>query len=54
MKNRENYYFTKRLYWDLMIFFRKKEQTEHIKNIIKDLENNWAEIDNLYLPFDKK
>ena len=54
MLSRENYYFTKKLYWDLIIFFKKREQNEHTKKCIDDLEAGWQKIEKLYTNFDFK
>ena len=52
MLSKENYYFTKKQYWDLIIFFKKREQNDHTKKCIEDLQNGWNEIEELYKDFD--
>ena len=47
--DRENYYFVKKLYWDLIIFFMKREQNDHTKKCIKDLQQGWEEYETYYL-----
>jgi hypothetical protein len=40
---RENYLFVKGQYWDLILFFLKRPQTDHTKKCIEDLQNGWKE-----------
>lgn len=39
--NKIDFYETKKIYWNLIIFFMKKEQNEHTKKCIEELENGW-------------
>jgi len=39
----ENYLFVKNAYWDLILFFLKRPQTDHTKKCIEDLQNGWKE-----------
>jgi hypothetical protein len=44
----EKYEFTKEAYWDLIMFFLKRPQTEHTKKCIEELQKGWKEFDEKY------
>ena len=52
MRNKQNYLFTKKLYWDLMIDCKKKGDEKNYEF----LKNSWQEIEKMYAdtPVDKK
>ena len=42
-RRKENFDFVKNAYWDLILFFLKRPQTDHTKKCIEDLQNGWKE-----------
>ena len=44
--NKIDFYGNKKIWWDLIIFYKKQEQTERVKKIIESLENSWKEFEN--------
>ena len=50
MINAENYYFTKKLYWGLIIDCKKKGDNKNAEF----LQDSWKEIEKFYKDFDFK
>lgn len=51
MKSKENYFFLKASYEDLLDFYKKRPQNEHTAKCIKDLEDGWKAVEERYKDF---